>query len=377
MTAIDQGLVLDLEDVSKTYRGKVQALRNVAMRVHAGEVFGLLGPNGAGKSTLVKILMTVVRPTRCKGTMLGAAIGDKSALARVGYLPEHHSFPSYLTGFQVLDFVGALAKAPRTQRRRRAVELLELVGMKEWADKQVGRYSKGMRQRIGVAQALVNDPDLVLLDEPTDGVDPVGRRDIRLILQQLKAEGKTVFLNSHLLSELEMVCDRVSILVKGEVAKQGTIDELIVGKRRYEIELAAEPEQAREGFQAALPHLLTETVHAAPSPGTDVDGSQAGAGAPLTHSALARRVGYSGSLPTGEHLEIDQRTLRIGTTEPGVIQPILDALRERGQVIREVRQYRPTLEDLFIEAVMDPATGKARLLGGSTRPSKRAKKDRA
>ncbi|MCK6476890.1 MAG: ABC transporter ATP-binding protein [Phycisphaerales bacterium] len=204
---------IDLSHVSKTYGRKVRALRDIAMHVARGEIFGLLGPNGAGKSTLVKILMTVIRPSRADGTMLGGRIGDKSVLRRVGYLPEHHRFPEYLTGRQVIEFYGAMAEVPRRERRRRSVELLELVGMKEWGDTKVKGYSKGMRQRVGIAQALVNDPELVVLDEPTDGVDPVGRRDIRAILSRLREQGRTVFLNSHLLSELEMVCDRVAILV--------------------------------------------------------------------------------------------------------------------------------------------------------------------
>src|SRR6185503_4870394 len=190
------------------------------MRVHRGEIFGLLGPNGAGKSTLVKIMMTVIRPTHAEGTMLDHPIGHKPTLARVGYLPEHHRFPRYLTGRQTLEFFAALANVDARTRHKRAAELLETVGMSEWANKKVSQYSKGMMQRVGLAQALMNDPELVVLDEPTDGVDPVGRRDIRDVLLRLRDQGKTVFLNSHLLSELEMICDRVAILVQGSVAMQ-------------------------------------------------------------------------------------------------------------------------------------------------------------
>src|SRR3954467_10165422 len=139
---------IDLRNVAKVYSGRVHALQGIDMRVHRGEVFGLLGPNGAGKSTLVKIIMTVIRPTRAEGTVLGRPVGDKPTLARVGYLPENHRFPRYLTGRQTLEFFAALAAVPRAARKRRAAELLEVVGMKEWADRAVGTYSKGMMQRV-------------------------------------------------------------------------------------------------------------------------------------------------------------------------------------------------------------------------------------
>lgn len=303
---------LDVRGVKKTYRGRVHALRGIDMQVGKGEIFGLLGPNGAGKSTLVKILMTVISPTACQGHMLGAPIGHKSTLARVGYLPEHHRFPDYLTGAQVLDFFAAMAGVPRDERRRRTPELLELVGMREWSRKAVRGYSKGMRQRIGIAQALMNDPELVLLDEPTDGVDPVGRRDIRNVLQEMKRRGKTVFINSHLLSELEMVCDRVAILVQGVVASQGTIEKLTRGQERYEIELA--DETANLGTLAP-------------------------------------------ALPTGEPLTLAGRMITAPTAEAVKIQPLLDSLRSRGAVIRSIRPARPSLEDLFMQAVTDPGTG--------------------
>ncbi len=335
--------VIDLSHVSKVYKGRVHALRGIEMHVRRGEIFGLLGPNGAGKTTLVKILMTVLRPTRCAGTLLGQPVGTKSALRRVGYLPEHHRFSDYLTGAEVLDYYGAMSLVPRRERRQRAGELLDLVGMSAWAKKRVRSYSKGMRQRIGIAQALINDPELILLDEPTDGVDPVGRRDIRVILQRLRDEGKTVFLNSHLLSELEMVCDRVSILVQGRVSSQGTLDELTKGQQRYEIEIVADdPDKAVELAIAALPATLTPD-----EPGATT------AGVP------ARHVGWKGSLATGESVEIERHIIRVGTNDVMLVQPIIDALRRRGAIIRSVRPYRPSLEDLFMQAVTDPESGRA------------------
>ena len=236
-------LAVDLRDVAKTYRRRVQALRGIQMQVRAGEIFGLLGPNGAGKSTLVKIMMTVIRPTRAEGTILGHPIGHKGTLIRVGYMPEHIRFPPYLTGRQALEFFAALAKVDRTARKRRAAELLDLVDMTPWADTKVGTYSKGMQQRIGLAQAMVNDPDFLVLDEPTDGLDPVGRREVREVLGRLRDQGKTVFLNSHMLSEVERVCDRVAILSAGMVIRQGTLDELTAGSEHFEIQLHGKPDQ--------------------------------------------------------------------------------------------------------------------------------------
>lgn len=339
------GLALDLHHVAKTYRGRVQALRGVDMKVARGEIFGLLGPNGAGKSTLVKILMTVIRPSRCEGTLLGERVGSKAALRRIGYLPEHHKFPGYLRGDQVLDFYGALAGVERRERRRRRGELLTLVGMSAWARKKVGGYSKGMRQRLGIAQALMSDPELVVLDEPTDGVDPVGRRDIRNMLSELKREGRTVFLNSHLLSELEMVCDRVAIMVQGLVTRQGTIDGLTDDKRYYEIALG--------GSEDAAP-TLREALAGEVGPGATPDG-----------------IGASGTLASGEWFEIEGDVLRVGTAEPERIRPVLARVLERGGVVRSVRPRRPSLEDLFMEAVTDPETGQTLEPGAADRKGRR------
>jgi ABC-2 type transport system ATP-binding protein len=325
---------VELEHVSKTYRGGVQALRGIEMKVRRGEIFGLLGPNGAGKSTLVKILMSVIAPTQARGTVLGHRVGHKPTLGSIGYLPEHHRFPEYLTGSQVLDFYGAMSGVPRQVRRERAAELLQLVNMSDWGDKRVRGYSKGMRQRIGIAQALMNNPQLVVLDEPTDGVDPVGRRDIRVMLTKLKDRGMTVFLNSHLLSELEMVCDRVAILVKGKVYSQGTIDELTSHRQFYELEISgADVSAIGLAYEAAIGAV----------------------GGRLTAGAAEP----AWSLASGEGVTVSRQVLRVATTEAAVVQPLIDALRRNGQVIRTVRTVRPTLEDLFMEAVIDPTTGVA------------------
>jgi ABC-2 type transport system ATP-binding protein len=334
-TGTDSDLALDLSYVSKTYKGRVHALQGIEMRVRRGEIFGLLGPNGAGKSTLVKILLTVIRPSRADGTMLGRPVGHKPTLARLGYLPEHHRFPEYLTGAQVIDFYGALTQTPRAERRKRGAELLELVGMTAWADKKVKGYSKGMRQRVGIAQALVNNPDLVILDEPTDGVDPVGRRDIRNVVMRLRDEGRTVFVNSHLLSELEMVCDRVAIMVQGRVVKQGTIHELTVDRTYYEVSVAGDSPSSSLAFRQLLNLEQGSTVET---------------------SAI---VPWTRDLAAPVMATLRGGNLHLNTTDPEVVQPLIDALRARSLAIRQVRVVRPSLEDLFMEAVTDPTTGQA------------------
>ncbi|MBS0186886.1 MAG: ABC transporter ATP-binding protein [Planctomycetes bacterium] len=338
MTTATADLAIDLKGVDKTYTGGwfqrgVHALRGIDMHVGRGEVFGLLGPNGAGKSTLVKILMTVIRPSNATGLVLGKPVGHKPTLARVGYLPEHHRFPDYLTGRQVVEFSGAMSGVPARACRKRGAELLDFVGMGRWADTRVRSYSKGMRQRVGIAQALVNTPELVLLDEPTDGVDPVGRREIREMMLELKRRGTTVFLNSHLLSELEMVCDRVAILVQGRVASQGTIDQLTTHRKRYEVELESSDSHVdskiREVFARWIPAQATE--------GTLPDGS-----------AVSFRI-------EAPHQPVQ---VRVGSVEAASVQPVIDAARAAGLTIRSVRPIRPSLEDLFMEAVTDPLTGK-------------------
>ena len=337
-------LAIDLRDVAKIYKGRVHALQGIEMKVARGEVFGLLGPNGAGKSTLVKIMMTIIRPTRAVGSILGQPVGHKPTLRKVGYLPENHRFPRYLTGRQTLEFFGALAKVGRAAARKKAGELLETVGMTDWANKRISEYSKGMMQRIGIAQALMADPELIVLDEPTDGVDPVGRRDIRDVLNRLREQGKTVFINSHLLSELEAMCDRVAILVRGRVARQGTIDELTVKSQRYEIEFDPPP-NLLERVGTALQSAFVPLAPAAPR----FDAPPPVPGMPVMRGVLA----------DGVWVELEGSTLRIGTTDSARIQPLIDALRSVGLPIRRLHPVRQSLDDLFMEAVINPQTGSA------------------
>jgi len=359
VTTPSSDAAIDLRDVVKIYGKDIHALGGVNLRVNRGEVFGLLGPNGAGKSTLVKIMMTVVRPTRAQGSILGHPVGHKPTLAKVGYLPENHRFPAYLTGRQVLEFFAALARVDRPTRRRRAAELLETVGMTQWGDTRISTYSKGMLQRVGLAQALVHEPELVVLDEPTDGVDPVGRRDILDVLARIRGQGRTVFVNSHALSELEAICDRVAILVKGQVARQGTIDELTIAKQRYEIEVASEDvANARQRIRLALPVEWKEALPPPLGPPTSltlVSNVEPPFAAPVD----------LGTLTNGPRIELAGFVLRIETTDPDAIQGVIDALRAAGLTLRRVQPMRPSLEDLFLDTVTDPGTGRASTPGAA------------
>ena len=368
--AAADGLAIDLHDVTKVYRGKVHALRGIEMRVRRGEVFGLLGPNGAGKSTLVKIMMTVVRPTRAAGSILGNRVGHKPTLRRVGYLPENHRFPRYLTGRQTVEFFGAMSGVDRSTRKRKASELLDLVGMSDAADRKIATYSKGMAQRTGLAQALINDPDLVVLDEPTDGVDPGGRRDIREVLARIREQGKTVFVNSHLLSELEMICDRVAILVGGQVALHGTIDELTVAKQRYEFEFVPDPGRSvREAVDQTLPGVLKGAAVPVKTPPVIMPYARHGTGGgpvPVPMPPPPVPV-VRGALPGGQWVELHGPVLHVGSTEPAEVQGLLDAFRRAGLTIRRMQLVRPSLEELFVETVGRPdGAGEAGQAGGGS-----------
>jgi len=225
---------LKKEYVSGSFnKQRVTALKNFSFNVQQGEIFGLLGPNGAGKTTLVKVLLGIVFPTEGEVTIFGESIKNENYKNKVGYLPENHKFPNYLTGEEVLSYFGQLSGLSKQTVKNRSDEYLKLVDMEKWKKTKIKKYSKGMMQRLGIAQALINEPDLIFLDEPTDGVDPIGRKEIRDILIGLKDKGKTIFLNSHLLSEIELLCDRVAILNKGELVREGTVDEITSSSNQY------------------------------------------------------------------------------------------------------------------------------------------------
>jgi ABC-2 type transport system ATP-binding protein len=223
---------IETDGLEKMYRGRfrgkeVKAVSNLTLRVPVGSKYGLLGPNGAGKTTFVKMLLSGVHPTAGSARIFGKDVRLPEARRVVGYLPENHRFPTYLTGAGMLDFYGALSGLPGGERRHRIPGLLKLVGLAEWGSVRIKKYSKGMLQRLGLAQALVHHPKLLILDEPTDGVDPAGRREIHDILNRLTGKGVTVFINSHLLSEVESFCEYVAIMRKGELAVEGKISELL------------------------------------------------------------------------------------------------------------------------------------------------------
>ena len=224
------GLTKDFE-VGHLKKKKVRALDNLSLQVYRGEIFGFLGPNGAGKTTTLKLLMRLIYPTEGTAYILGNPVDDVSTHARVGYLPENPYFYDYLTGRELLHFTAALFGIPKPEATTRATELLALVGLdRDRADRQLRKYSKGMLQRIGIAQALVNDPEIVFLDEPMSGLDPIGRREVRDLMLSLREQNKTVFFSSHILSDVEALCDRTAILKQGKLVRCGTLQEMTAGE---------------------------------------------------------------------------------------------------------------------------------------------------
>ena len=225
--------VIDIADLRKRY-GRVEALAGLTMTVQAGEVFGFLGPNGAGKTTTVKLLLGLARPSGGRGTLLGAPLGDREARRRVGYLPELFRFQPWLRAREVLVLHADLIGLPAAGRSRIFDDTLGLVGLADRASSAVGGFSKGMQQRLGLGVALLGDPALVILDEPTSALDPIGRLDVRGILRTARARGAAIFLNSHLLSEVEQVCDRVAIVDRGVVVAEGTLA-AVLGKQETRV----------------------------------------------------------------------------------------------------------------------------------------------
>jgi ABC-2 type transport system ATP-binding protein len=238
---------IETHDLRKEFGDNV-AVRGLSLQVQEGEVFGFLGPNGAGKTTSVKMLLGLVAPTSGSATLLGAPLGDRATRAKIGFLPEHFRFHDWLTAREFLTLHGQLYGVPPTRLRERTAELLELVGLTPFRDKQLRTFSKGMLQRIGLAQALLNDPRLVFLDEPTSGLDPVGRRLVRDIIRDLRSLGTTVFLNSHLLSEVEITCDRVAFIKHGEVVRVSDLQTLVDGETSVTIRAGGVTPEALAGL---------------------------------------------------------------------------------------------------------------------------------
>lgn len=298
--------VIETNDLSKRYR-RVEALRGVTLRVQSGEIYGLLGQNGAGKTTLIKILLGIARYWRGEAYLLGSPAGTVKVRRRVGYLPEDHRFPPYHTASSLLDFYGRLYGIERRERRRRIPEYLDLVGLRDRADSKIRTYSKGMKQRVGIAQALFHEPEVIFLDEPTDGVDPLGRRQIREMLQRLKARGKTIFLNSHLLGEVELVCDRVGILRAGRLIREGGVEELTHQRGFFGIRLA-------QGQDFPVHEI--------------------------------ERLGFKVNRLTGDLWEVE-------VPEERSIDEVVDCLRGRNLSIRYLMEKKQTLEEMFLATVSD------------------------
>lgn len=309
---------IDVRDLEKEYRDgwfnrkRFKALKGIDLTVQRGEVFGLLGPNGAGKTTLIKILLGIVRGTGGEARLLGETAGSKTARRRIGYLPENLNFPAHHTAITALQLYGRLSYVPDSVIKQKSAELLELVGLAGRERELVRKYSKGMRQRLGLAQAMLHEPELLIMDEPTDGLDPVGRSQIRQLIMLLKDQGKTVFLNSHILQEVELVCDRVAILAGGKLRGVGTPSELT---NQFHGALVSRVRMELSGEQPAIESLRTECdceVQILP------DGHWQ----------------FSASLASQQ--DVDQ---------------LVDSIRSKGISLHKLDRTRLTLEEVFLSAV--------------------------
>ena len=308
------GFAIEIQDLHKTFRVgwhriPIRALDGISLAVSQGEVFGLLGPNGAGKTTLVKVLLGITRPQAGRAEVLGLPVGNVPSRGRMGYLPEGHRYPLHLTGEGVVRWFARLSGVRGAQIGPRARRLLERVGLTRWSGVRLRKYSKGMVQRLGLAVALIHEPEVLFLDEPTDGVDPVGRAEIRKILQEEKQRGTTIFINSHLLSEIERTCDRVAILSQGRILRAGTVSDLTDRGLDYRVEAGT---------------VAPAVVEAIRATGTPVE---------ATNGCLHLRV------PSLERLNA-----------------CLDSLRSAGCLIRQVTPERSTLEESFIQILGEEET---------------------
>ncbi len=280
------------------------AVRGLTLTVEQGEVFGFLGPNGAGKTTSIKMLLGLAAPTAGAAWLLGAPLGDRPTRAKIGFLPEHFRFHDWLTAQEFMTLHGELYGMTAETRRRRSADLLERVGLTPFRDKQLRTFSKGMLQRIGLAQALLNEPALVFLDEPTSGLDPVGRRLVRDIIGDLRRQGTTVFLNSHLLSEIEITCDRVAFIKHGEVLRVSALKGLVTGETSVTIHAAGLTEDMTAGLRA-----------------------------------------------WGQDVRVDGEQVTLAVADDQALPQIARYLVEQGAALYAMTPQRLSLEDLFIQIV--------------------------
>ena len=332
-----------VEDLRKVYGSKV-AVAGLTLTVEQGEVFGFLGPNGAGKTTTIKMMNGLVKPDSGRMSILGRPLGDREVRRRIGFLPEHFRFHEWLRAGEFLDFHGSLYGLSRAERRRRIPEALELVGLEGRTESRLKTFSKGMLQRIGIAQAVIADPLLVFLDEPTSALDPLGRRDVRDIIRTLQGRGTTVCLNSHLLSEVEHVCDRVAIVKEGHVAALGSLASLLGGEHVVDVYAAdMTPEAlARVGERYKL---VGPAATGASSPGRPV-------------SVPAATTSIRPDLPDdaqqdGTSLLVAARTdERFSVALPEAETPeLVEMLLQGGAKVHELIPRRHSLEDLFVDIV--------------------------
>ena len=300
---------LQTDRLTKIFRsGKVTALNQVTLSVDTGHIFGLLGPNGAGKTTLIKILLGILYPTSGMAKVFDQPINTIAVKEKIGYLPENHRYPEFLKGGEVLDYFARLSGVEKQRREANKKRLLKLVNMEKWQHTKLKKYSKGMLQRLGLAQAMMNDPDLLFLDEPTDGVDPIGRKEIRDILHRLQSEGKTIFLNSHLLSEVETTCDQVAILDRGKLLRTGTVEELTSPSKTLRFQVSKISQDILKGL-----HKFSLMV------------------------------------------ELDNSSLHVTCANQKKINGVIDYLRQHNIDIRSILPHRQSLEESFIEILKKDA----------------------
>ena len=333
--------ILEIEDVFKIYgfppraiakplgynplsaiKGQrmVKALAGIDLKVEEGEVFGILGPNGSGKTTLVKLILDIIRPNRGTIKVMGKKPGNKKVHSQIGYLPEQPYFYDQMTGVEILRFYGEIFRMHNNDLRQRIPELLEMVGLMGAENRRIRGYSKGMLQRLGLAQALIARPKLVFLDEPSTGLDPVGRKDTKNIIKRLRDEGTTVFFNTHILSDVEDTADRIAILHKGRKVKEGKVSTLTVSANRLEVTLR----KVEEKYKRCIDDLVNK-------------------------------------------IEVVEEKLTVFLSNADHIPEVIRRLANAGADIFEVKHHRESLEDVFVKAINPPKAGEGRRFKSSWR----------